>query len=92
MTDHPVPDYEEKARLRRENEALKQRCAALEAQVTAGGNPAVLTRSDLNLLSRFNDSNTPVSIADSVSILRLIDRLATNGAAIAAQAGSKEGE
>jgi hypothetical protein len=32
MTDCPVPAYEEKARLRRENEALKRRVAELERE------------------------------------------------------------
>jgi hypothetical protein len=36
MTDYPVPAYEEKARLRRENEALKRRVAALETHATLG--------------------------------------------------------
>jgi hypothetical protein len=31
MTDYPVPAYEEKSRLRRENEALRRRVAELEA-------------------------------------------------------------
>jgi len=35
MTDCLIPAYEEKVRLRRENEALKRRVAELEAQIAA---------------------------------------------------------
>jgi hypothetical protein len=84
MLDYPVPDYEEKARMRRENEALKRRIAELERNA---GHWRILlgTLSDDDLrdvaIIAAAEAGAYVGNASSRSATELLD------AAVAARAG-----